>query len=630
MRIALLDTPDTDGWSNGRRPFHAVADLLADRGHKVWIIGAVVDTSGSSHPGVKHMTIDRGPLPVLTALNRDVGAGPMIESNLVAHHLAVIKPDLLIASLRGGLAQGVLMARACGEAFEATRVALWCNTPNHLHFLRSDDVDSGIRPVVADALERQSLALADALILPTEEKRAAFTRLAGRALPCFVAALPTIANRPPRPSAVGKSAIDEIVFVGPLRRSAGVDEFVHVIERLARADLLAGRTITFLGPSRPHSAGIGKVWLGLRATAWPFRFRVVDQTDRTMAQRYIARRGRLGVSIADDAADLNFLEQSGHCHIALLRDPGDEDHLTHRLEAILRRALEGRQPAKDTQATPSDWLSLVEAIQALPRPPATRPLPNLGITVCILHHNRMSKLAELLSSIPHDLDGNPVEVIVVDNASNVSGLRDKILAMGGERPFLQIIELAEPVPPSTAHNHGLAQARFETVLFSDDDNIFAPDGVHRLAGAVTQGGFDIVVSALDIFEDGTPPPYPTVGRLVFLGAAHSAGLFFNAFGDTAMAVRRDAFLGLGGFHDPGHLYPCRDWVTLAKAQAAGLRIGALQWPAVRYRRDAARSDLGAHKFDQEGARFFVFEVYGDAYDAGMIARYAQKLYLSEM
>src|SRR6185436_1321690 len=109
----------------------------------------------------------------------------------------------------------------------------------------------------------------------------------------------------------------------------------------------------------------------------------------------------------------------------------------------------------------------------------------------------------------------------------------------------------------------------------------------------------------------------------------SAGLFFNAFGDTAMAVRRDPFLGLGGFSDPGSSYSHLDWVTLAKAQAAGLRIGALQWPAVRYRRNTARADLEANKIDQEGARFFVFDAYERAYDAELVGRYAQKLQLDE-
>jgi hypothetical protein len=132
-----------------------------------------------------------------------------------------------------------------------------------------------------------------------------------------------------------------------------------------------------------------------------------------------------------------------------------------------------------------------------------------------------------------------------------------------------------------------------------------------------------------MFDPPPPGREGIAGRLLFLGDAHSAGLFFNAFGDTTMAVDRAAFLRLGGFHDPGHDYPSLDWVTLAKARAAGLRIGALQWPAVRYRRDFRRAELSANKIDQEGARWFVFQAYAGAYDSQLVARYAQKAQIDE-
>jgi hypothetical protein len=133
-----------------------------------------------------------------------------------------------------------------------------------------------------------------------------------------------------------------------------------------------------------------------------------------------------------------------------------------------------------------------------------------------------------------------------------------------------------------------------------------------------------------VFDGGSAVDAPTAGRLLFLGMAHSAGLFFNAFGDTAMAVRRHRFLELGGFHDPGHAYPSLDWVTLAKAQARGFRIGALQSPAMRYRRDTVRADRAPHKFDQEGVRALVLEAFGDKIDGELVARYAQMLHLADL
>jgi glycosyltransferase involved in cell wall biosynthesis len=254
----------------------------------------------------------------------------------------------------------------------------------------------------------------------------------------------------------------------------------------------------------------------------------------------------------------------------------------------------------------------------------------MGVTVCILHYNRLKYLADAIMSIPDEVDGHTVEILVLDNASDIPSVAEEIRRIAGPRKFLRIINFETSISPPAALNRGILEAQFETILFLDDDNYFTPDGVHRLVRAMATSRMDIVVTALDIFDDGVPEPAPSVGRLIFLGAAHSAGLFFNAFGDTAMAVRRDSFRQLGGFQELGYRYPSLDWVALARAQAMGLRIGALQWPAVRYRRNTARADAAAIKIDQEGARSLVFEAYGKNLDGALLARYAQKLHLEEM
>ena len=222
--------------------------------------------------------------------------------------------------------------------------------------------------------------------------------------------------------------------------------------------------------------------------------------------------------------------------------------------------------------------------------------------------------------------------MVIDNASPIPDVEGAIRDAAGARPALRVLSLAEPLPQTSAYNRGLAEARSEIVVFLDDDNFFLEGGLERLARAASTGAHDIVVSSLDVFDDadGDPRSLPSAGRLLFLGSAHSAGLFFNAFGDTAMAVRRKAFAALGGFHDLGYDYPSLDWVSLAKAQGAGLRIGALQWPAIRYRRNTARADVQAVKLDEAGARTLVFKACGDSIDAALVARYAQKLLLLDL
>jgi GT2 family glycosyltransferase len=407
-------------------------------------------------------------------------------------------------------------------------------------------------------------------------------------------------------------------------------DFIAAAERLAADGLLTNRTVTFLGPARTVALGVGKDWLGFRAANWAFAFRLVEPVDWEERARYLGGSGRLAVAVADDPDELLVVRRSGEHHVALLRGADDGELLADRLEAALRRALAGEPVHSGPQPPPNDWATVVSKIAALPWPATTATIPaDAGVTVCVLHRNRLAYLAEALASIPNRIDGRPVELLVLDNGSDVAHVEQEIRRLAGSRDVLRVIAFATPVPQAHAYNRGAAEARHQTVLFLDDDNRFTETGVERMAHAIAVGGLDIAVTALEVFDDGAKTA-PTAGRLIFLGAAHSAGLFFNAFGDTAMAVRRDPFLALGGFHDPGFSYSHLDWATLAKAQAAGLRIGALQWPAVRYRRNAARADQEANKIDQEGARAFVFEAYGNAFDATLVARYAQKLQLEEL
>jgi len=615
MHITLVDHAEGGDRPGSGNRFAHLADVLRMQGHDVLLLdGAPVG--------------DAGRVPILTGLNRAISSRPMIEAHRLARYLVDFDPDLLIAPLRGGIAQGVLMARACGEAFRRTRIALWCDTPSRPRFLRGDGLSTGLAPLIADALEHQTLALADALIVPDQANADVAAMLTPCTLPSFKASLPVLPADTGHPPLRARD-IREVVFVGPIQRHAGVVEFIEAIHRLSRDGLLADRVVSFLGAARSAVQGIGKEWLGLQASRWPFLFSVMEAAGPEEQRRYLDKPGRLTVAIADDEEDFEPVRQNARHHITVRTSANGRQSLTDRLEAALRGALVDGAIAAPAAPASTDWAELVTRLSALPRSVPLRPAPAAGITVCLLHHNRLVQLASALASIPEAIGNDPVEIIVLDNASEGAFIEDEIRNRAGPRPHLRTVRFAKPLPQASALNRGLAEARFETVLFLDDDNYYLPSGVARLAGAVAAGGWDIAVTPLEIFDDGASRPAPTAGRLIFLGEARSAGLFFNAFGDTAMAVRRNTFLGIGGFHDPGYEFPSLDWVTLAKAQAAGLRIGALQWPALRYRRDTARADMAANKLDQEGARSLVFEAYRGAFDAELVARYAQKLQLEE-
>jgi glycosyltransferase involved in cell wall biosynthesis len=221
-----------------------------------------------------------------------------------------------------------------------------------------------------------------------------------------------------------------------------------------------------------------------------------------------------------------------------------------------------------------------------------------------------------------------VEIIVLDNASPIADVDKAIKNCASVDQLVRVIAFSDPVPQAHAYNVGLREAQNDAVAFLDDDNLFVDDGLCRML--LSLAGHDVVVTSLEMFDDDLDAGSRREERLLFLGSAHTAGLFFNLFGDTAMVVRKSVFAAIGGFHELGYDYPSFDWVSLAKAYGAGLRIGALQRPAVKYRRNTVRADLQPIKLDEGGARALVFEAYAGRFDAALVARYAQMLQLTEL
>lgn len=605
LRIALIQGLSTDGWQGPSHAFQQAARSLSRSGHDVMAIDA-------SHVGSGNLP------PIITAQNRATATRHMLASHRLAMQMSAAPPDLVIAPLRGGIAQALLMARACGEAFSGTRFALWSNAPSRDLLIGGDAQVGDLSPLIADALERQCLSLADCLIVDDASSLPASLGECVNELP-HVLCRRVPCSPPPAPDV----EVQEIVFVGAFQRSSGVPEFIEAIELLEKRGLLAGRQVSFVGPIGDSRYGLSKEWLGQRAARWAFRFRVVAESNREAALAYAGQPGRLAVGISTYGEELEAIRSRCPRHVAHLAQPMSDGDVVPGLAAAISSALQGA--ARDVlPETGIDWNGLLDAL--LDQPIRARQTSPVSISVCVLHYDRLRLLERALASIPETIDGRDVEVIVIDNATPLSGMKGRIEVIAGHRRRLRVLELKERIPQAAACNLGLAAAEGDVVAFLDDDNFYVRDGLARLAAAASV--HDVVVTNLEIFDghEGSA----SSGRLIFLGEAHSAGLFYNFLGDTAMAVRRAAFVPQGCFHEMSCEYPSLDWVSLAKAYGRGLRIGVLQWPAVRYRRDTARADIQAAKLDQAGARALVFKAYRGRFDAEMIARYAQNLELADL
>jgi GT2 family glycosyltransferase len=153
-----------------------------------------------------------------------------------------------------------------------------------------------------------------------------------------------------------------------------------------------------------------------------------------------------------------------------------------------------------------------------------------SVTIVIVVFNRREELREVLRRMTEDSDHEPVDVVVVDNASE-----DGSAAMVREEfPAVRVIERDTNIG-APAWNDGFDVAQGDYVLILDDDCYLPPDGLRRAVVAAEANDAALVsfrvVSTHDpdfVFTDR----YPT-GLLSFWGCA--------------CLVRRDALRDGGGY-----------------------------------------------------------------------------------
>ena len=177
----------------------------------------------------------------------------------------------------------------------------------------------------------------------------------------------------------------------------------------------------------------------------------------------------------------------------------------------------------------------------------------------------------------------PWEVVVVDDGSTDGSGNE------ARRRGMRVVRLPEPGGPARARNAGARGATGEIVLFVDADVVLPPDAVGRVTEA-----FRASADLAAVF--GSYDDEPAEGNFlsqyknlfhhyVHQTAREEASTFWAGCG----AVRRDVFLGAGGF-DERYRRPCIEDVELGyRLKAAGHRIRLLKDLQVKHlkRWDAA-------------------------------------------
>jgi GT2 family glycosyltransferase len=196
---------------------------------------------------------------------------------------------------------------------------------------------------------------------------------------------------------------------------------------------------------------------------------------------------------------------------------------------------------------------------ACPRQFAARGDAGMSIVICT--RDRTKGLRECLRAV-RDVSYYPLEILVVDNAPSGDETRELVAALAAQDSRIRYT--CEPRPGlSAARNHGLAQARYDLVAFTDDDAIvdagwptalaagFASDpAAVCVTGFVPAGGLDTwseryFDARYSWGEIAVPRRYDLVNhRLPVPFYPFCAGIFGTG---ANFAVRRAHVTSLGGF-----------------------------------------------------------------------------------
>ena len=198
------------------------------------------------------------------------------------------------------------------------------------------------------------------------------------------------------------------------------------------------------------------------------------------------------------------------------------------------------------------------------------------ISVVVPTRNRAGRLRALLASLAGQ-EGPPFEVIVVDNASDDTTLREVGEADAVLDAHVRAIHLPQPMGPAIARNRGWQAAQGELVVFTDDDVVAQPGWLAAIGAAHERDPQAVV-------QGRTEPDPRELHRLsAFSRSQHATGPG-PWFQTCNIAYPRRLLEQLGGFDESFWDAAGEDTDLGWRAIEAGVRVvyepAALNWHAV--------------------------------------------------
>jgi GT2 family glycosyltransferase len=210
--------------------------------------------------------------------------------------------------------------------------------------------------------------------------------------------------------------------------------------------------------------------------------------------------------------------------------------------------------------------------------------PRDRITTVVISLNRRD---DLLRSLPR----HPGPVILVDNGSTDGTVE----AVRAAYPHVEIIGLASNVG-AAARNVGVERASTPYVVFADDDSWWAADARDRLAALFdTYPRLALVAARILVGPQDRLDPASAEMAVSPLPMTHDQpGLPVLGFVACGAAVRRDAFLQVGGF-DPVVFFPGEEERVALDLAAAGWDLAYVPEVVAHHHPSVVRSTSSARE-----------------------------------
>jgi O-antigen biosynthesis protein len=555
--------------------------------------------------------------------------------------------DLVHLPDRFGVGYYTLLAKHQGLHFQHTVFCVNIQGPSA--WVRYGDATQIRDPkdLIVDFMERETLALADLAICPSESTLRWMQEQQWRLpkstvvqqnpfAPVALLRSSVTKNDSRTPAHPRPAKVSEIVFYEDLTRRKGLELACNVVDRLSEVQRCPVK-ITFLGVRGQIDGVPCDVYLNERAKSWALPWQVIDTLTDEDAADYLLGENRLTIIPSVQTISPYMVHTCSHNGISFLcssvegiselLDPEDIKRITFepspdQLYAKLLDALTAPpapvRTAVDIAANGKHWQDwhriTLDTARHNTAPPQSGASELPLVTVCMPHFNRPTLLRQAIASIVAQ-DYPHIEMIVVDDGSTDPLAQKTLAEIEGEladRGWSLLRQAHSSV--GAARNLAARHARGDYLLLMDDDNCAKPHEISTLVRVALHAKADVLTSFIDLFSgsEAPGPDHEPDMTKILLGPALSVGMFENVYGDTNALVRKDAYINIGG-HVEDASTRHEDCEFYAKAVLKGLRFEVIPEALFWYRQTGVRRTTSLPRFPSylKMLRPYIAEVHPD-------------------